>query len=51
MKNLKVKLLILAIGAFFTGGLFLSVDSTDAQTQTPPVMKAPPPLGTPTSDC
>ncbi len=48
MKNLKVKLLILAIGAFFTAGLFLSVNSTDAQTQTPPAIKAPPPLGTPT---
>ncbi len=50
MKNLKVKLLILAVGAFFTAGLFLSVNSTDAQTQNPPVMKAPPPLGTPTPE-
>ena len=50
MKNLKVKLLILAVGAFFTAGLFLSVNSTDAQTQTPPVIKAPPPLGTPTPE-
>ena len=50
MKNLKVKLLILAVGAFFTAGLFLSVNSTDAQTQTPPAIKAPPPLGTPTPE-
>ncbi len=37
----------MAFGAFFAGGLFLT-DSSDAQTQNPPVLKAPPPLGTPT---
>ncbi len=48
MKNLKGKLLILAIGVLLVVGFFLSVDSTDAQTQNPPAMKTPPPLATPT---
>lgn len=48
MFKIREKLLILAVAAFFAGGLFLTTDSTDAQTQNPPVLKAPPPLGTPT---
>ncbi|CAN5843762.1 hypothetical protein BH20ACI4_BH20ACI4_18650 [soil metagenome] len=48
MMKWKEKLLIFAVAAFFAGGLFLATDSTDAQTQNPPVMKPPPPLGTPT---
>ena len=48
MFKFKKILLILAVAAFFAGGLFLKADSTDAQTQNPPVIKPPPPLGTPT---
>ncbi len=44
MKNLKRKLLIVAIGLLFAGGLFFGTNPTDAQS----TIKAPPPLGTPT---
>ena len=46
----KEKILILAVGAFFAGGLFFAADATEAQTQNPPVVQAPPPLGTPTPE-
>jgi len=46
MSKLKEIILILAFGAFFVGGLFLTADKSEAQSQ----VKAPPPLGTPTPE-
>src|SRR5215204_3376049 len=46
MSKLKEIVLILALGAFFVGGLFLTADKSEAQSQ----IKAPPPLGTPTPE-
>lgn len=46
MSKLKEIVLILAFGAFFVGGLFLTADKSEAQSQ----IKAPPPLGTPTPE-
>lgn len=46
MSKLKEIILVLAFGALFIGGLFLSADKSEAQSQ----IKAPPPLGTPTPE-
>lgn len=46
MSKLKEIILVLAFGALFIGGLFLTVDKSEAQSQ----IKAPPPLGTPTPE-
>lgn len=46
MSKLKEIILVLAFGALFVGGLFLSADKSEAQSQ----IKAPPPLGTPTPE-
>jgi VWFA-related protein len=46
MSKLKEIILVLAFGALLTGGLFLTADKSEAQSQ----IKAPPPLGTPTPE-
>lgn len=46
MSKLKEIILVLAFGAFFVGGLFLTADKSEAQSQ----IKPPPPLGTPTPE-
>lgn len=46
MSKLKEIILVLAFGAIFVGGLFLTADKSEAQTA--PAIKAPPPIGTPT---
>lgn len=46
MCKLKEIILVLTFGALFIGGLFLTADTGEAQSQ----IKAPPPLGTPTPE-
>lgn len=46
MSKVKEIILVLTFGAFIIGGLFLTADKSDAQSQ----IKAPPPLGTPTPE-